>query len=147
MWNAERERKRDIICGKGWEWWGSYEIKAGDKTKKGYEFTFHTAEQANDRKYTIDDIDDIITNWDDKGYQYGGKIVYIKNKHYGLDVTVLNVVLNTSNLSEMDRMYLMSDALSRASDAGVNIKITDTIRRILYGYWKEIYWIWTRSIG
>lgn len=31
-------------------------------------------------------------------------------------------------------MYLMSDALSRASDAGVNIKITDTIRRILYGY-------------
>jgi hypothetical protein len=34
----------------------------------------------------------------------------------------------------MDRMYLMLDALERAKEAGVSIKITDTIRSILYGY-------------
>lgn len=34
----------------------------------------------------------------------------------------------------MDRMYFMRDALERAKEAGVNVKITDTIRRILYGY-------------
>jgi len=45
-----------------------------------------------------------------------------------------NAALNAPNLSETDRMYLMSDALERAKAAGVNIKITDTIRRILYGY-------------
>ncbi|MDE7232030.1 MAG: hypothetical protein K2N37_03000, partial [Lachnospiraceae bacterium] len=44
-----------------------------------------------------------------------------------------NAALITPNLEEMDRMYLMLDALERAKDAGVNIKITDTIRRILYG--------------
>ena len=34
----------------------------------------------------------------------------------------------------MDRMYLMLDALERTKEAGVNITITDEIRRILYGY-------------
>ncbi|MBD5401950.1 hypothetical protein HDR58_03990 [bacterium] len=42
--------------------------------------------------------------------------------------------LNAPNLSDKDRMYLMLDALERAKEAGVNIKITDEIRRILYGY-------------
>lgn len=42
--------------------------------------------------------------------------------------------LNAPNLSDMDRMYLMMDALERAKEAGVNIKITDTIRKVLYGY-------------
>ncbi len=45
-----------------------------------------------------------------------------------------NAALNTPNLSDFDRMYLMSDALERAKEAGVNIKITDVIRRIIYGY-------------
>lgn len=45
-----------------------------------------------------------------------------------------NAALNAPNLSEMDRMYLMSDALERAKEAGINIRITDIIRRILYGY-------------
>jgi len=45
-----------------------------------------------------------------------------------------NAALNAPNLTDMDRMYLMADALERAKEAGVNIKITDTIRRILYGY-------------
>ena len=38
------------------------------------------------------------------------------------------------NLTDEDRMYLMLDALERAKQAGVNIRITDVIRRILYGY-------------
>ena len=45
-----------------------------------------------------------------------------------------SAALNTPNLGELDRMYLMLDALDRAKEAGVNIKITDIIRRILYGY-------------
>ena len=45
-----------------------------------------------------------------------------------------NAALNSPNLGEMDRMYLMLDALERAKEAGVSIKITDTIRSILYGY-------------
>ncbi len=45
-----------------------------------------------------------------------------------------NAALYAPNLSDMDRMYLMLDALERAKEAGVNIKITDEIRRILYGY-------------
>ncbi len=45
-----------------------------------------------------------------------------------------NAALKTPNLGEMDRMYLMLDALERANEAGVNIKVTATIRRILYGY-------------
>ncbi len=45
-----------------------------------------------------------------------------------------NAALYAPNLSDMDKMYLMLDALERAKEAGVNIKITDEIRRILYGY-------------
>lgn len=45
-----------------------------------------------------------------------------------------NAAINAPNLSDMDRMYLMRDALERAKEAGVTIKITDVIRRILYGY-------------
>ena len=45
-----------------------------------------------------------------------------------------NAALNSPNLGEMNRMYLMLDALERAKEAGVSIKITDTIRSILYGY-------------
>ena len=42
--------------------------------------------------------------------------------------------INAPNLSDMDRMYLMADAVERAREAGVPIKITEEIRRILYGY-------------
>lgn len=45
-----------------------------------------------------------------------------------------NAAINAPNLSDMDRMYLLLDALERAKEAGVTIKITDAIRRILYGY-------------
>ena len=45
-----------------------------------------------------------------------------------------NAAINTPNLSDMDRMYLMLDALERAKETGVNIKMTEQIRRILYGY-------------
>jgi len=42
--------------------------------------------------------------------------------------------LNTPNLSDMDRYYLMADAVERAREAGVTIKLTDEIRRALYGF-------------
>ena len=45
-----------------------------------------------------------------------------------------NVAINAPNLGEMDRMYLMADALERAKEAGVKIKMTAIIKRILYGY-------------
>ena len=45
-----------------------------------------------------------------------------------------NAALNAPNLTETDRMYLMADALERAKEAGVNIKITTNIRRVLYGF-------------
>ena len=45
-----------------------------------------------------------------------------------------SAALKAPNLTDMDRMYLMADALERAKEAGVNIKITDIIRRVLYGY-------------
>jgi hypothetical protein len=38
------------------------------------------------------------------------------------------------NMSNMDRMYLMMDALERAKEGGVSIRITEIMRRILYGY-------------
>lgn len=38
------------------------------------------------------------------------------------------------NLSDEDRSLLMRDALDRAKEAGVSIKITKTIRGLLYGY-------------
>ena len=44
-----------------------------------------------------------------------------------------NAALNAPNLSDMDRMLLMQDALERAREANVSIHMTDTIRRILYG--------------
>ena len=45
-----------------------------------------------------------------------------------------NAAINAPNLGEMDRMYLMADALERAKEAGVKIKMTAIIKRILYGY-------------
>lgn len=43
-----------------------------------------------------------------------------------------NAALNAPNLSDMDRMYLMLDALERAKEAGVNITITDEIRNLIW---------------
>lgn len=40
---------------------------------------------------------------------------------------------NAPNLSEVDRTLLIQDALSRAEEAGVNIKYNNFIRRVLYG--------------
>ena len=45
-----------------------------------------------------------------------------------------SAAINTPNLSDKDRQMLMRDALDRASEAGVKINITKTIRRFLYGY-------------
>lgn len=42
--------------------------------------------------------------------------------------------LNTPNLSDRDRNYLMADAIERAREAGVTIKLTDEIRRMIYGF-------------
>ena len=42
--------------------------------------------------------------------------------------------LDTPNLTDEDRMLLMQDALDRAREAGVTVRITETIRRVLYGY-------------
>lgn len=64
--------------------------KAGDRTPKGREFTDHGAERANQRRYTVEDIDSIIDNWTDKAYQPGGKTVYIKSNLYGYDVVVID---------------------------------------------------------
>ena len=44
-----------------------------------------------------------------------------------------NAAINAPNLSQMDRILLMQDALERAREANMQIKITDTIRRVLYG--------------
>ena len=44
---------------------------------------------------------------------------------------------NAPNLSKEDRMYLMRDALERAREAGVSIRHSDTIRRVLHGYRKK----------
>ena len=43
-----------------------------------------------------------------------------------------NAALNAPNLSDMDRMYLMLDALEREKEAGVNITITDEIRNLIW---------------
>ena len=42
--------------------------------------------------------------------------------------------LKAPNLSDIDRHYLMADAIERAREAGVTIKLTDEIRRVLYGF-------------
>ena len=38
------------------------------------------------------------------------------------------------NLSDMDRTYLILDALERAKESGISVKYNDFIRRVLYGY-------------
>lgn len=45
-----------------------------------------------------------------------------------------SAAINAPNLSPKDRQMLMRDALDRASEVGVKIKITETIRRFLYGH-------------
>ena len=40
---------------------------------------------------------------------------------------------NAPNLSEIDRRYLMLDAIERAKESGVSIKYNDFMRRIIYG--------------
>ena len=42
--------------------------------------------------------------------------------------------LKAPNLSDIDRHHLMADAVERAREAGVTIKLTDEIRRVLYGF-------------
>jgi hypothetical protein len=45
-----------------------------------------------------------------------------------------NAAMNAPNLNNEERMYLMLDALERAKEAGVTIKISEPMKRILYGY-------------
>lgn len=72
------------------------------------------------------------------GHKYYGDMYGIKNPAPGAwndeFRASYSAALNAPNLTDMDRMYLMMDALERAKEAGVNIKMTDTMRRILYGY-------------
>lgn len=42
--------------------------------------------------------------------------------------------LEAPKLTQKDRQMLMRDAIDRATEAGVKIKITETIRRLLYGF-------------
>ena len=42
--------------------------------------------------------------------------------------------INGKGLSDVDRQLLMQDAVDRMKEAGVNYRITPTMRRILYGY-------------
>ncbi|MEF9988685.1 MAG: hypothetical protein RR797_06375, partial [Christensenella sp.] len=45
-----------------------------------------------------------------------------------------SAAVNAPGLSDDDRMYLMQDAMERAKEAGINIKMNTVMRRILYGY-------------
>ncbi|MCL2399481.1 MAG: DUF4258 domain-containing protein, partial [Defluviitaleaceae bacterium] len=54
-----------------------WNIRTGDVTPRGREFTEHAAEQANARKYSPQDVDHILDNWTHKRYQPGGRSVYI----------------------------------------------------------------------
>jgi hypothetical protein len=45
-----------------------------------------------------------------------------------------NAAVYAPGLSDIDRVYLMADALERAKEAGVSINLNDIMRRILYGY-------------
>lgn len=65
-------------------------INTGDRTPKGKEISKHVAEQANKRKYSPEDVDNIIDNWTDKGYQPGGKTVFVKKQSYGRDIVVID---------------------------------------------------------
>lgn len=44
--------------------------------------------------------------------------------------------IHTPNLSDNERQVLMRDALDGAEEGGINIRYTDIIREILYGYKK-----------
>ena len=55
-----------------------WNAQTGDRTPGGREFSTHAAEQANARRYSPSDIDNIIDNWTHKRYQPGGRSVYIR---------------------------------------------------------------------
>ena len=42
--------------------------------------------------------------------------------------------LNAPNLSDLDRALLIGDAISRAEEKGIFIKMNDIMKRLLYGY-------------
>jgi len=44
---------------------------------------------------------------------------------------------NTPNLSDEDRRYLVLDALNRARESGVTIKLNSFMTEVLYGYRKD----------
>ena len=76
------------------------------------------------------------------GHKYFDDIFGIKNPPQGSwndeFRASYNAAIMAPNLTDEDRMYLMLDALERAKQAGVNIRITDVIRRILYGYCRNV---------
>ena len=47
-----------------------------------------------------------------------------------------HAAIHTPNLSDMERQSLMRDAVDRAVEAGVQLRMNDVMRRILYGYEK-----------
>lgn len=77
-------------------WTGGHNkrCETGALTKRGRKFTEHGAEQANNRGYTPDMVDDIIDDWTDKVYQPGGKTVYIQRRNDGYHVVILDSLNN-----------------------------------------------------
>ena len=41
---------------------------------------------------------------------------------------------NAPNLTDMDKYYLIQDAITRAQEVGVTIKLNDFMKGVLYGY-------------
>lgn len=90
------------------EGFGTGNVNVGDRTPKGKEFSKHAAGQSNKRKYSPADIDDIISNWTDKGYQPGGKTIYVKKQTYGYDVVVVDKngksIVSVQSMDDVKRM-------------------------------------------
>ena len=72
------------------------------------------------------------------GHKYFDELYGVKNPTVGAWNDEFRAsyfaALKTPNLSDEDRSYLMADAVERAREAGVTIKLTDEIRRLLYGF-------------
>lgn len=47
-----------------------------------------------------------------------------------------NAALNTPNLNDRDRVFLLNDAYERAREASHEFKFTDEMKEIIYGHWK-----------
>jgi hypothetical protein len=82
---GDMQRLNSVISQRPWN------ARTGDRTPRGREFSTHAAEQANQRRYSPEDIDNIIDNWTHKRYQPGGRSVYIrKSGTHSYDVVIMD---------------------------------------------------------